>query len=189
MKSPNLNIAAYVIFLLSSTTGFAVGNGDIGSGSNGMLKTTLTSVYTDIQKECVTISAATEKAPIDFFESDCKAFGGYRLQIRGSDLRYHPVLSFGDKEIEIETTYHFHDTGSSKVEWVYKLETDEEGLGNIHWVGLIFRLTEATDSDSGKDVSVLYVVRLDKEKTCLVGKTQSNQKAREMAYNSKPDCK
>lgn len=178
------------LFVLITTTliSFNVfaGTGDVDSSQG--IQSVRKSLYTDLSKDCVQISSSTDQAPIDFYEGECKAFGGYRLTIEGGDLRYHPSLSFGDKKIDIQTPGSFHDMPSNKIEWVYKHSVDKEGSGKLQWVGLIYRLSQATE-DGEKDIQVLYVVRLDGVKSCLVGTTQSNTHAREMAYNSKPGCK
>jgi len=171
---------------LVSLSAFA-GTGDVDSSQG--IQSVRKSLYTDLTKDCVVVAAATDKAPIDFYESECKAFGGYRLKITGSDLRYHPELYFGDKKIEIETPMSFHDTASAKIEWVYGHAIDAEGAGQLEWKGLIYRLNYTNPEDPEKNINTLYVVRLDGAKSCLVGTTQSNTKAREMAFNSKPGCK
>ncbi|WP_413287717.1 hypothetical protein [Bdellovibrio sp. HCB337] len=181
MKKYMMNLAVLVL----STQALA-GVGDVDSSK--LLAKNMKSVYTDLSKDCIEISSATDKAPIDFYEADCKSFGGYRLKIEGGDLRYHPSLSFGNKEIEIAIPMSFHDTGSTKIEWVYQLEQNEEGLGKLVWKGLIFRLNHATP-DGESDISNLYAVRLDGDKSCLIGTTQDNIKARDLVYNSKPGCK
>lgn len=146
------------------------------------------STYTDLKTDCIDVSVPTADAEIDFYDADCKAFGGYRLQITGSDLRYHPRLFFGAKEVALPEVLSFHDTGSQKIEWVYRLQRAEEGGGSIEWKGLIYRLNQAS-GDGEKDTSVLYAIRLDGTKSCLIGTTQSNTKARELVINSKPGCK
>lgn len=155
----------------------------------GNAQTTRNSLYTDLKNDCVTVSSATDQAPIDFYEAECKAFGGFRLTITGGDLRYHPELYFGNTKIEIETPMSFHDTASTKIEWVYNHTIDNEGAGKLEWKGLIYRLNQVDSENPEKNTDVLYVVRLDGAKSCLVGTTQSNVKAREMVSNSKPGCK
>lgn len=145
------------------------------------------SVYTDITKECVTIQASNDKSDIDFLETECKSFGGFTLKISGGDLRYGPELSFAGKEIELERPMGFHDTGSTKIEWMYQLTSDEDGTGSIKWTGLIYRLV--VSDENGTDSSVLYSVRLDGEKSCLIGKSKDNAVARQLVLGSKADCK
>lgn len=171
--------------ILFSISAFA-GSGDNQSAPSA--KTSFKSVYTDLDKDCTVISAATDKAPIDFYQAECKSFGGYRLQVKGGDLRYHPELSFGDKVLAIKTPSVFHDVASSKIEWVFKHTIDEDGLGEIEWKGLIYRLEIDDLGDVDRSTLLLYAIRLDGEKTCLIGTTQSNAKARELVYNSKSGC-
>lgn len=147
------------------------------------------SVYTDLSKDCVTISSATDKAPIDFFNSECKSFGGFSLFIEGGDLRYGPLLKYNGVEIDLKRPGAFHDTGSTKVEWVYTLEQDAEGLGQLNWKGLIYRLNVASFEEEGKNDSILYSVRLDGEKSCLIGTSKTNEAALNLVKNSKVNCK
>ena len=178
-------------FITLITTIFAfnafAGTGDVDSAKG--IQSVRKSLYTDLTKDCVTVSTATQEAPIDFYEAECKAFGGYRLTITGGDLRYHPELYFGDKKIEIETPMSFHDTASTKIEWVFNHSIDKEGAGKLEWKGLIYRLNYTDSEDPNKNTDMLFVVRLDGAKSCLIGTTQSNVKAREMVSSSKPDCK
>jgi len=152
-------------------------------------KTEWNSIYTDLKKDCVEISSATEEAPIDFYEAECKSFGGFQLKIQGSDLRYSPNLIFGDKEIELNRPMSFHDLGSDKIEWMFQKTVDNEGVGKVEWKGLIYRLSVADIDDSGKDVSVLYVTRLDGSKSCHLGKVRTNEEARKLVMNPKATCK
>jgi hypothetical protein len=146
------------------------------------------SIYTDLSKDCVEISSATEQAPIDFYEAECKAFGGFQLRIEGSDLRYSPALSFGEKAIELNRPMSFHDMGSDKIEWMYEISRDEEGSGKMEWKGLIYRLSVADIDDYEKDTSLLYVTRLDGAKSCHLGKVKTNEAARKLVMDSKAKC-
>ena len=145
------------------------------------------SVITDTEKDCIVISSATEEAPIDFYEAECKSFGGFQLFISGGDLRYGPVLKFQSKKIELDRPMSFHDLGSSQIEWIYKIRTDAEGVGKMNWKGLIYRLS-VIDAEVGNDRSELYAVRLNGAKSCLLGKTDSIEKARELIYDSTARC-
>ncbi len=150
--------------------------------------TSVKSVYTDTVADCIVVSSATNQAPIDFSESECKAFGGYRLGIAGGDLRYHPELSYGGSSIDLATPGAFHDVASQKIEWVYKHTIDNEGSGSVKFVGLIYRLSVQKEDGQGND-SILYAVRLDGAKSCLIGSTDDNVKARELVAKSTPGCK
>lgn len=138
------------------------------------------SVYTSIKADCVVVSEPTQSAPIDFYEATCKSFGGYGLSIAGSDLRYSPRLTFGATEISLSGPGSFHDMGSDKVEWMYDLTRDEEGAGTLVWKALIYRLN-VYNQETQKDDSILYVVRLDGEKSCSIGTAKTNEEARRLA--------
>lgn len=88
-------------------------------------------VVTDTQKDCVVVSSATDEAPIDFFTSECKAFGGFTLSITGGDLRYGPKLTFADSTIDLKNPPSFHDLASTEIEWLYEHKISNEGLGKI----------------------------------------------------------
>src|SRR4051812_25370259 len=89
-----------------------------GVVANAATETKWDSVYTDVKKDCLTVSSSNDKAPIDFFASECKAYGGYQLRIAGGDLRYGPELSFGGAQLDLQTPGAFHDMASDKIEWV-----------------------------------------------------------------------
>jgi hypothetical protein len=146
------------------------------------------SVYTDMKTDCIVVSSATDKAPIDFFESECKSYGGYSLKENGGDLRYGPELSFNGTQIDLQRPGHFHNLGSEKIEWVYDLARDEEGSGKLNFKALIYRLSVANEDPDLKDSSVLYVVRLDKQKSCIIGTAKTNEAARELANNKTAKC-
>lgn len=150
-------------------------------------KTATKSVYTDLKNDCIVVSEATEMAPIDFFSSECKAFGGYGLKEAGGDLRYGPELSFAGKEIDLQRPGSFHEMGSQKIEWVYDISRDEEGSGALKFKALIYRLKVA-DNRSERDNSVLFVVKLDGKKSCVTGTAKTNEAARALANNKSAKC-
>ena len=147
------------------------------------------SIYTSIAADCIEVSSSNQNAPIDFYEAQCKAFGGYGLKIEGGDLRYHPTLTYAGVELEIGGSYAFHDVASDKIEWLYQREVDREGLGKVKWQGLIYRLNIASQDGIGKDKSVLFAVRLNQEKSCLLGTAATNQEARNLVYDLSAPCK
>ena len=146
------------------------------------------SAYTDIQNDCIVISEASDQAPIDFYEAECRSYGGYQLYIEGGDLRYGPKLVYNGARIDLKRPGNFHDPGSDKIEWVYRHTLDAEGSGSIEWTGLIYRLS-VVDSENGTDSSVLYAVRLDGEKSCVVGTSATEEEAHSLIYHSRADCK
>jgi hypothetical protein len=145
------------------------------------------SVYTDLKKDCVVVSSANDQAEIDFFEAECKSFGGYRLMHSGGDIRYAPVLSFNGVELEIGRPFSFHDTASDKVEWIYRHTTESDGGGQIEWKGFVYRLSVAS-AEGISDQNVLFAVRLDGENSCLLGKPKTNAEARALVQNLNAPC-
>ena len=145
------------------------------------------SVYTDTAKDCVVVSASTERAPIDFSSSECKSFGGYRLLLDGGDLRYGPSLSFGGESLEIGRPGAFHDPSGTKWEWMYRHEIDEEGSGTVEWKGFIYRLSVSNEEGTGS-TNQLHVVRLDGAKTCHLGVAKTNEQARAMVKDASARC-
>lgn len=151
-------------------------------------KTQTASKYTDLKADCIVVSQSTDESPMDFYGSECKAFGGYTLKETGSDLRYGPELSYKDTEIDLQRPGTFHNMGSQKIEWVYDVTSGEEGDGEINFKALIYRLSVADMNPNKKDKSVIYVVRLDKEKSCIIGTASSNEAARKLANNTAAKC-
>lgn len=139
------------------------------------------SVLTNIEKDCVVISSATENAPIDFYESECKSFGRYSLFIKGSDLRYAPKLIFNSLEIELLNPYSFHDLANNDIMWIYSHEINNEGFGSIKWIGLVYALNVASIDDEGTeeghDKVIYYAVSLNGPKTCIIGRFPNNAEA------------
>lgn len=144
------------------------------------------SVYTNTKKDCVTIQESNENSEIDFYEADCKSFGGYRLKIAGGDIRYAPQLSFNGTDLPMGQPEGFHDLGSDNVEWVYRRESQADGQGSIEWKGFIYRLNVSHGPDDSREV--LYAVRLDGEKSCFLGYPASNREARAMVQNLSRPC-
>ncbi len=150
---------------------------------------TIGSVFTNLTTECVEVSAANQQSPIDFYNAECKGFGGYQLNISGGDLRYHPELTYGGQQIALKNPYSFHDVASTEVEWMYrKTNSLEDGSGSLQWIGFIYRLAEATE-DGMSDVEVVYAVRLDGADTCSIGTAATEEQARALVLSSKAHCK
>jgi hypothetical protein len=148
------------------------------------------SVFTDFNKDCIVVSEATDLAPIDFYEAECKAYGGYSLQEDGGDLRYGPRLSYAGKEIDLQRPFAFHSMASSKVEWVYELKRNSEGEGKIQFKALIYELV-TDDEWQGRSFEgklLVYVVRLQGAKSCVTGVTSSREAARKIAHKSNAKC-
>jgi hypothetical protein len=145
------------------------------------------SVYTNIEQDCVEISKSNSTSEIDFSDFECKSFGGYRLSISGGDLRYAPKLEFvSGLKIDLKNPSAFHDMGSKNIEWVYTLSQTSDGVGQIKWRGLVYRLS--VSNGNGTNSAKLYAVRLDGPYTCPLGVAASNTEARKMIETSKAGC-
>ena len=160
--------------------------------ATGMAKATpkVESTFIDTEKDCVVISSATENAPIDFFESECRSFGGYSLRIQGSDLRYSPRLAYHGKELDLSRPMQFHDMNDSQIEWIYSLDVDDEGSGELQWRGLVYQLSIAQDDEDfgNVDRAVYYAVRLQGEQTCVIGTVERAEEARALVADPSAQC-
>ena len=77
---------------------------------------------------------------------------------------------------------------SNTVEWPYTHDIDNEGAGKIIWQGIIYQLSVA-DEAGEKDKLIYYSVRLDGNKSCFIGTSETDKTARELIFHSKEDCK
>jgi hypothetical protein len=147
------------------------------------------SVYTGVApKDCIEIAKTAENAEGDFYEAECTSYGGYRLRIAGSDLRFQPNLQFGGEPISLGLPGSFHDMGSDYAEWLYSASREADGSGALEWRALIFRL-KVSNPEGGKDRSVLYVVRLNGPRSCLLGEASSNDEARALGQDPNASCR
>jgi hypothetical protein len=146
------------------------------------------SVYTGVApKDCIEIAKTAENTEGDFYEAECPSYGGYRLRLSGGDLRYHPELQFGGEPIQLSMPGSFHDMASENVEWIYSAAREKDGSGELEWRALIFRL-KVSNPEGGQDRSVLYVVRLNGAKSCLLGMASTNEEARSLAQDQNAAC-
>ena len=144
------------------------------------------SVRIDAVSDCTVVSSSNEQAPIDFYESECKAFGGYRLKIKGSDLRYGPELSYSGTKIDLQRPLGFHDMASTTLEWLYDREVNNIGMGSLQWRGLIYAL-----EISQEEVSIIqyYGVRLAGRKSCVVATSGDKDSVRQRLLDPQASCK
>ena len=122
------------------------------------------SAIVNSENDCVVISSATDKAPIDFYKAECKSFAGFRFFIEGGDIRYSPSIYFGNEKIDLHRPSQFHDMASNNIEWLYTHDIDVEGSGEIIWKGIIYQLAIADEDENGHDKDVFFSVRLDEKK-------------------------
>lgn len=156
------------------------------------------SVYTNIDyKSCVTVDSSElhSEPEIDFYTGECPALGGYRVTISGGDIRYSLKLNYNGVEIPTVRPGGFHDLPSSKIEWRYE-RVGSWGNYGVNYKALIYRLNATVDYDdsTGNPISedMLVVVRLKREKSCVVGivkqQADMNKKARKIADNMNASC-
>jgi len=141
------------------------------------------SVYTSLEKCDVIESSEQESdAEIDYFTAECPGREGYRVFHIGGDSRSWIVIKSGEETvIDLYNDVMRNEPGafpfvSGKVaEWRYKGDS---------LIALIFRIA-GSDLETGKLKSELMVVRLGGEKSCVIGISTSNEKARMIADNNK----
>lgn len=168
-----MKVSAFVLAIAFSAPAFAT--------------ETFGSIYTDLTKDCVTISSSTQKAEIDFIDEECKAFGGFKLGVVSGDSRSQIRLTYGQTEVQAPVPGGFWNVSSDKVEWVYSRVVDQQGNGDLTWQALIYRLDSTIEGDIG--TSDLYVIRLRNEKSCFLGQVKTNEAARALAYNLHAPCR
>lgn len=152
------------------------------------------SSYTDIEtSKCVVISSSEldGEEGVDYLTAECPSFGGYRLMVSGGDIRYSLDLSYEGVEIPMVKLSSFHDLPSAKVEWRY-VRSNVEWTPVVTYTALIYRLNRQVDPQTDENKDMLIVVRLNKDKSCVVGvvdqQTDMNVKARRIADDIDAKC-
>lgn len=157
------------------------------------------SVYTSLKaQDCITVESDSfsteEEWMIDFYKGVCPSYGGYILGVSGGDLRYSVFLSYHGVEIALPSFYQFHDAGEV-AEWRYTLKRTGEFSNELHLSALIYRIyydDYDSESDSDEGASALIVVRLNKEKSCVLGQIPKqkdmNVLARKLADDPNAKC-
>lgn len=148
------------------------------------------SLYTSLNEEdCTTISL--DNSIIDSYEGVCTGVDGYNIGVSGSDLRYSVTLDYKGSEIELPRLLSFHYPGAV-AEWRYNASA--KAKGGLSYNALIYRLNYLTYDDNGDpiDLSQLVVVRLNEEKSCVIGIVKNskdmNIKARAIADDKSAKC-
>lgn len=146
------------------------------------------SVYTSLQpKDCETMDSP-------FYQAKCPAKAGYDLQVYAGDLRSGIELIYNNKKIDYVPDNNLPYELGKVAEWRYKKINNKR-----KYYALIYRLSVAQLNPKGdgflaqsKDKQRLIVIRLDKEKSCLLGiikqSKNMNQKARNLADNESATC-
>ncbi len=166
------------------------------------------SEYTSLKAEnCRTIEFIADHA--GSYHASCPAKAPYQLEVEGIDLRYGLNVIYDgsdNKKTDDSKPKHtvrywypqFFQVGDT-VEWRYS--QNKQGQKNYH--ALIYRVYSANQSadysDNGdengmekRDKQELFVVRLDKDKSCILGKIPAskdmNVKARQLADDMTANC-
>jgi len=163
----------------------------IAAGTAGAQE--VASLYTGVSEaDCMPYGPHEGEPEIDSYTAECPALGGYRLLVDGGDLRYHPVVIYGERAVE-PTIFAFHDLGAEVVEWRYRLSEEAPEP-----YALIYRI--AYQRPQGEDFvtrDMLVVVALRGEESCLLGAVTPeglpdgltmNEAAREMADRPFASC-
>lgn len=152
--------------------------------------TKMSSDYTSLKEEdCRTLN--TDQ---DIYQADCPSKHNYLLQAVGRDLRFGVNLIYNHHKVSYQPLPSFH-VGET-VEWRY------EQVGNSKkYHALIYRIytiqIDPLDGDAfylprDQDKQQLVVIRLDKEKSCLLGVIEPsknmNTVARKLADNKLAEC-
>ena len=141
------------------------------------------SVYTSLEK-CDVIESSEQEADaeIDYFTAECPGREGFRIFHVGGDSRSWIVIKSGEETvIDLYNDVMRNQPGAfpfvsgKAAEWRYKGES---------LIALIFRIA-GSDLETDKLKSELMVVRLGGKKSCVIGTSTSNEKAREIADSSK----
>lgn len=128
------------------------------------------SIYTSVEsKDCLVIDSSQwyKEPEIDFYRAECPSYGGYRVEVSGGDVRYNVKLRYGDTLFRLMALSTFHDLGSKKVEWRYVIEALQDAQKQVRFTALIYRLSFQAQDDTDREA--LVVVRLNQEKTCVIG--------------------
>ncbi|PIE46077.1 MAG: hypothetical protein CSA45_00705 [Gammaproteobacteria bacterium] len=158
--------------------------------STAVAKDKAYSAYTPLtDAACQTLE--TERTG-DYYRAECPAKGGYTVEVVGSDLRYGVALIYGKRTVLYQVAEPFNI--GKKAEWRFR-----QHHGKKDYYALIYRAYIARfDAQTGdflprnKDRQVLVVIRLNKEKSCLIGVIKQgadmNKKARQLADNPSAAC-
>ena len=132
------------------------------------------SFYTPLD-QCKILTEIKEEA--HYFKEKCPGREGYSVYIEGQDDRSWLILKKGTREINLEKEsfkgpLFFISIDGKALEWRYRTAG-----GKKTWNALIYRISGTEPSDPMKARSLLYVVRLEPKKWCILGNVSSNEEA------------
>lgn len=141
---------------------------------------------TDPKKVKILEDSLREKNPeIDHFKHLCPGLGGYKIIHEGGDLRSWINLQFGGKTTNLQGATRAACPGQfpAKRNDVVQWRGFRTGKDFVPYA-IIFRMTSSADDDKQTPIETLIVIKLDKEKSRVVGHVsakEGNAKAEEMA--------
>jgi hypothetical protein len=141
---------------------------------------------TDPKKVKILEDSAREKNPeIDHFKHLCPGLGGYQVIHEGGDLRSWINLRIGGKTTDLMQATLAACPGQfpAKANHVVQWRGYGAGKGFVPFA-IIYRMTSSADDAKQTPIETLVVIKLDKEKSRVVGHVPSkdgNVKAEEMA--------
>jgi hypothetical protein len=130
--------------------------------------------------------SAREKNPeIDHFKHLCPGLGGYKVIHEGGDSRSWINLEFGGRttDLQRETLAACQGQFPAKANDIVQWRGFRAGKAFLPYA-IIYRMTSSADDAKQTPIETLIVVKLDKEKSRIVGHvpaTEGNAKAEEMA--------
>jgi hypothetical protein len=142
---------------------------------------------TDPKKVKIIHDTALEKDPeIDSFEHLCPGLGGYQVIHEGGDLRSWINLKFGGSKTDLMNDTltacspgQFPAKANNVVQW----RGFREG-GVFKPYAIIYRMRSTKDDEKQTPIETLIVIKLDKEKSRVIGHVsakEGNEKAEAMA--------
>jgi len=154
-------------------------------------ETSFISEYTPVdRKSCKDIPQPKAMEGDDSFKQRCPGRDGYTVYEEGGDNRSWLVLEKGKQRIELQGIATedavFPVLWGGKLDWRYQVKNGQKQL-----VALIFRMGgyDHKSYEAGnyeKKTTMLYVLRFDGSRHCILGKSPSNEEARKLADNGAP---
>lgn len=141
---------------------------------------------TDPKKVKILEDSALEKEPeIDHFKHLCPGLGGYQVIHEGGDLRGWINLVYDGKKTDLmnDTIMACPGQFPSKANHVVQWRGFRQG-GKFIPYAIIFRMLSTSDDEKQSIMETLIVIKLDKEKSRVVGHVaakEGNEKAEAMA--------
>ena len=149
------------------------------------------SVQTSIEEsKCIKIKSheydrESVARPYEYQELECPGLGGYQVFYSGKDQKYLIGLKYNGQVINFEAPSTLHEIAQKNIEWRVEQNLNE----TAEFKALLFQVNMIDEnSEALKKTEVIYVVRLNGEKSCLLSKSPDWKSATEIADNPKSKC-